>query len=226
MINKLDWDSDFFGKRIGEWQTDTPPDAKEGFEVVYAKSSKPILKPLEGFEKSHDETRVVFTKKLQNARKVRNTILAFAGSGFNKEDLYPVAFESGKYSRFKLDVKFGEESFKKLYTVWVDNSVTGKFADNILIDTEGRELRGMVTYKVQEHKAVIGLIGILPGYQGKGIGRGLLESVEKELIETNINELTIPTQLANNGACEFYKKNGYVITETTYISHFWKDDTI
>lgn len=226
MIKELPWDSSFFGIKAGEWDTETPPCNSALFEVIYAKSNEEIKEVIKGFKKTHEETRVIFTKKLIRSQKAGSNISPFEKSGFNKEELYPSAFESGKYSRFKLDKKFGEENFRRLYKTWIDNSINRKLAHNVFIYIQEDKIVGIITYKIENYKGVIGLFGILPSHQGRGIGRKLLEYVEQDLIGNNIKELNIPTQKENIPACSFYKKMGYIATEISYITHFWKNDSI
>ncbi|MDO9261367.1 MAG: GNAT family N-acetyltransferase, partial [Flavobacteriaceae bacterium] len=73
-----------------------------------------------------------------------------------------------------------------------------------------------------ENYVTIGLTAVCASYQGKGIGKKLLESVENELSKKHIKELRIPTQLQNKQACKFYKKSGFNIVEETIIKHYWK----
>ena len=226
MIKELRWDSDFFGIAAGEWDIKNQPGDTALFDVIYAKSTEEIKDNLKGFSRNHSEKRVVFTKQLNKVQTIDSSILSFEKSGFNKEELYPAAFESGKYSRFKLDKKFGEENFRRLYKTWIDNSINRKLAHNVLIYIQGDKIVGIITYKIENYKGIIGLFGILPSHQGRGIGRKLLEYVEQDLIGNNIKELNIPTQMGNIPACSFYKKMGYIATEISYITHFWKDDSI
>ncbi len=226
MIKELPWDSEFFGIKAGEWNAGSKLHGSSGFNVIYAKSNHQFTGNIPGFYITYNETKVIFTKKPSLFPKDYKNILPYTETGLEKEELYPVAYESGKYSRFKLDKKVGEENFKKLYRAWIDNSVTRQFASNVITYLKEGKIAGLVTYKIKDSTATIGLIGVLPQYQRQGIGKKLLEYTENELTENNINELNIPTQLENEHACTFYKKMGYSITQTTYITHFWKDDTI
>ena len=147
-------------------------------------------------------------------------------SAFNtnasKEQIYKLAFESGKFSRFKLDNNFQQNEFEALYKIWVDNSFSKEIADEILVYKEQSAILGFITYKIIENYAIIGLLGVCYEQQGKGIGRKLLEAVENVLSDKQIKELRIPTQLQNEQACGFYTKLGYNIIEETTIKHYWK----
>lgn len=223
MIRKLEWDSAFFGIRVGEWQTG-PEEANGQFDVVYVKSGNGHIPQLIGFTKTFEETKVVFAKAITQAGPpVQNIRSANAN---DRQELYLLAYESGHHSRFRLDPGFGEQKFKELYRAWTDNSLDGKFADEVAVyELEGK-IAGFVTCKYGEGFATIGLIAVLRDFQGKGIGKALLAHIERLLAQKQIPELRIPTQLENTQACEFYKKQGYTIAQTTQITHFWNNDTI
>lgn len=223
MIRKLEWDSGFFGIRVGEWHPG-PDNGNTHFNVVYVKSSNGSTPELEGFTKTFEETKVVFAKAITQAGPpVQNIRSANAN---DRQELYLLAYESGRHSRFRLDPGFGEQKFKELYRAWTDNSLDGKFADEVAVFEQQGKIAGFVTCKHGEGFATIGLIGVLRDFQGKGIGKLLLQYVERLLAQKQIPELRIPTQLENTQACEFYKKQGYTIAETTQIMHYWNNDTI
>lgn len=224
MIKKLQWDSEFFGIRTGEWDVDAEDAAgADAFDVIYAKSKLPVEGHIQGHEKGYSETKVVYGKQLKK-QPVENDgqVHSVHGVDYELSELYSLAYESGKYSRFRQDKKFGTDKFEALYREWVDNSVNGKFADEVLLFKSGDRITGFVTYKKHDGFAVIGLIAVSPDVQGQGIGRRLLEFTEAMLVAQNIDELRIPTQMENKAACAFYVKQGYSVIETNYITHFWK----
>lgn len=224
MIRKLQWDSDFFGIRIGEWDVDAgSAAATDAFDIIYAKSKLPVAGHIAGYEKGYSETKVVYGKELTQKPLANDSpIHSVHERDYDSAQLYDLAYESGKYSRFRQDKKFGTDKFEALYRQWVDNSVNGKFADDVLLFKSGERITGFVTYKIHYGFAVIGLIAVAPDVQGQGIGRKLLEVTEARLDAQNIDELRIPTQMENKAACSFYKKQGYSVIETNYITHFWK----
>ena len=49
-------------------------------------------------------------------------------------------------------------------------------------------------------------IFVLPEYQGKGVGRKIIEALEKDEYFLRAKRVEIPASIT---ACEFYKKMGY-----------------
>lgn len=226
MIRELAWDSEFFNLKIGEWNLDEEDSQGNNlFELIYVKSNDKKDGVIEGYKNSFEETKVIFVKQLQKGA-VESQNIRSVNTNDELSTLYDLAYESGKYSRFKLDERFGLDNFKKLYRAWIDNSLNKQFANDVIVFAENDAITGLVTYKINNNFATIGLIAVSPAKQGYGIGRKLLGFVEDQLVNKNIFELRIPTQLENNEACFFYKKQGYTILETSHIMHYWRNDTI
>lgn len=227
-IRILDWDSQFFGFKVGEISDfSAEPIMIEDKEIYFVqiKSEENVEPNLIDFEKKYQEAKVVFAKELQQKHSIEKDIRDFDEFPLDKEIFYPIAYESGKYSRYKQDSNFSEEKFRELYEAWVKNSINKTFATKIFyIANEEGIPKGFVSLKVSLDNAHIGLIGVLPQYQGEGLGSVLLKGCENFCIENRVKTLYIPTQLENIPACNFYKKMDYNIDEIVYIKHFWRQE--
>ncbi len=229
MINKLDWDSTFYGLEIAEYFIDTQSllDIQYKYDLIYVlcETGKEII--LKGYSESYKENKIIYFKKLFNLNELdKKEVISFYKTNFSRDELYNLAFESGKYSRFKKDKKFSNQQFENLYIKWIDNSLDFNFADDILIYVEENKIVGFISYKIKNEEATIGLVAVLPNHQGKGIGKYLLQVVENELIKNDIKALNIPTQKENKEACSFYEKLESKIKASMTIKHFWRNDTI
>ena len=228
MIRKLEWDSDFFNLKIGEIIYDSAANigGTDDFDLLYVKSATGFELKIPGFVNTFCEVKVVFAKTLKPVVADGRNISPFEETHAATGQLYGLAYESGRCSRFKLDKKLSNAKFEALYRKWVDNSVSKLFADEVLVYSENNKIMGFVTYKADAATATIGLIAVDPESQGKGIGGKLLRYTEQQLVNKNILTLLIPTQESNTAACNFYEKQQYRIKETMHIKHYWKNDTI
>jgi dTDP-4-amino-4,6-dideoxy-D-galactose acyltransferase len=225
MIKLLEWDSSFFNRRIGllDLKSGSPNfEDLNDWDLVYIICNEDFTLDINKFNRTYSETKVVFSKMIIERKEPIDENISVAKKNDNKKQIYNLALESGKFSRFNLDKKFKRAEFKKLYYKWVDNSFTKEFADAVLVYKFENEIIGFVTYKISDDFATIGLIAISPLYQGKGLGRKLINAVETELVDRHIGELRIPTQFQNAIACEFYMKLGYKIIEKKIIIHYWR----
>jgi len=225
MIKRLQWDSDFFNLNVGELQFEERNDSLNytDYDLLYVVSSEDFDLKLKKFENSFSEQKVKFYKELKETVSMSQNVLSYKDVEYNIDDIYQLAYESGKHSRFLLDKKFDAEKFRELYRLWIDNSISKNFADDILLYNYEGETVGLLTYKIIKKNAFIGLISVSPKHQGKGIGGTMLKHLEALLYKKGIENLTIPTQYENQQACYFYSKEGYSISEKTYVKHYWKN---
>ncbi len=219
-MKRLDWDSDFFGFEVGEIIDDNDLNDANDFQLLILKQIDNKTIEIENFENTFAETKVIFSKKLQNTID-KITISDTDFEPLQADDLYDLAYESGKQSRFLLDKNFGENKFKDLYKKWIDNSLNKQFADKTFYIKNKNSIAGFVSIKKHQNHATIGLIAVDATQQGQGIGKKLLQKAEQFCVESNLFELQIPTQKSNVQACGFYTKNGYKIIEETIIKHYW-----
>lgn len=229
MIVQKKWDSDFFNLNIGEVKFSEGKDFSNvsDYDLLYVVSDEDFDIQIDGFTNSFSEQKVKFIKEINEISKINENIFSHTEIEFDLHEIYQLAFESGKHSRFLLDKNFGIEKFKELYRLWIDNSISKTFADDVLLKKTNKETAGLLTYKITDDYATVGLIAVSNQHQGKGMGSILLEHLETILFQKGIKNLIIPTQLENKQACNFYNKLGYSIFKTIYIKHYWKiNDTI
>lgn len=230
MIKKLDWDSSFFGYEIGRLDHKDKKfevsDIKglENYDLVYVCSKNKL--------KNENLTRcypkIIFQLDLNSEKKNFSLIdniselCARPVNTRNKDRLFDLAFQSGVYSRFKLDVKFTNNEFNRLYEKWVENSIRGEIADQVLVNRNGVDsINAFVSIQHEGLKSTIGLIAVDKEYRGKGIGTKLMEGCKFFAQQRNSKYITVATQKENIKACNFYKANGFEEKEIVYIYHLW-----
>lgn len=224
-LNKLDWDSTFFGFEVAEMCVDSNEVIFENdkFDLIYIKANSEFKFISTSHIVTLEEHKVEFEKTLynDNCSFVENNYIEdlFIKKNVNKEAMYSLAFESGKYSRFKKDNIISKDKFEALYKLWIDNSLNKKFADAFFVYVDDEQILGFVTVKLHQNFGQIGLIAVAPGYQGKGIGSKLIMKAEEFCLQNNKEKLQIPTQKENIEACSFYSKLDYKIIKTTIIKH-------
>ena len=121
-------------------------------------------------------------------------------------------------TRFYYDRHIGRESADAFYQTWLSNSLRG-FADGVLVAEDERGLTGYLTWKLEEERCVIGLIGTAKPARGRGIGRLLLTSLGERLPPgTTISALT---QARNIPALRFYQRSGFQPCTAEFFFHKW-----
>lgn len=235
-IEELEWDSFFFGRRIGKIVLNNDQDLEEldetlcsaqlqDYQLIYVFASPHIVLPISLFKKFDSQLvdkKVVYTQKLSEVSSSESfaTIYSF-NSADDPSELYNLAFESGQHSRYRIDPFFTDQDFQRLYREWIDNSVRGIIADEVFVYKLAGKVLGMVTLKMAGDKGTIGLMAVEAAYRGQGIGKTLMNYIKKLLASKEIKQLEVATQKANRAACLFYEKNGFTVASETDIYHVW-----
>lgn len=224
-IKRLDWDSEFFGLRIGRATLDN----HKGYEELW-KNRKALQKKYDLLyvfcefwqwnRMPEADRKAIYKKKIKTHHGCKN--VSIYEHDTPNEELYQLALTSGEYSRFKLDTRLPDGSFERLYRRWMEQSCNGNMADKVFVYREKGHILGMLTLSIEENEAEIGLIAVDCMTQGMGIGSKMLHVAENYLMhETEVRQLVVPTQLENRQACLFYEKNKFRLDNVIYIYHWW-----
>jgi dTDP-4-amino-4,6-dideoxy-D-galactose acyltransferase len=137
------------------------------------------------------------------------------------DSLLQLALASGEYSRFRLDPML-QEFYEPMYRMWIEKSVSGQLADDVLVRVEQQEIVAFVTVsKIDGACGQIGLIAVSPSHRGRGLGTSLLIAADRWYEERKLMRATVKTQLANTPARRLYEKAGYRVEAITTIYHYW-----
>lgn len=230
----LEWDSKLFARKIGKCviQPNSEVEAlrkilsnarKLNFDLVYVFT--PINIDLDSLLTKaiyHVDTKMLFTKSVALGSKHEiSPHISQIYTAQDLEPLYELAFESGKYSRFKVDFRLPESGFYELYRQWIDNSLNRKIADGIVVYKIDNQVMGLMTLQAERNAIKIGLLAVTPTLQGKGIGQELIKFALLYAYQNDTTHLKVATQSANKPACSFYEKYGFVIQEQSNIYHAW-----
>ena len=228
-IRALQWDSDFFGLRIGRADLQTKADAealqsqhkelKRQFDLLYIFDSKAV-----GFEANGAQVvdeKILYSKPCEPREQYAE--VSFYQDASPSDDLYRLALVSGGYSRFKLDERLPKGSYERLYNRWIENACPreGTNKQILLFKDVQNVARGMITIDYQGELGHIGLVAVDTDVQHQGIGGKIMATLDGYLFERGIKMLEVPTQKANTDACRWSEKNGFVAQSKTPIYHWW-----
>lgn len=234
-LEYLQWDSQFFGLKIGKivCNNENYPNelnqliniAKgENYSLLYVFSSEHILLNEKELVKNNAflaDRKIVYQRNTdQEMIRIDDCILDYNEKKIS-EDLLNLTYVSGQYSRFLLDKKLPENAFEKLYKVWIEKSLSKEIADKVFVAQINHKVVGFVTLKIKNKKGQIGLIAVSEQARGQKIGSKLIDACILYLQEKSINNLIVQTQLANTQACGFYERYGFKKELITNIYHFW-----
>lgn len=229
-IEKLNWDSNFFNLRIGKTECKDIIFSKsdivdiDKYDLIYVFSKNKLENP----HLSKPFTKAEFLFKLDYRPKFQLNLMDNISEIFDDlstkdlSKLNKLAFDAGKYSRFKRDEYFNNNEFNNLYIAWVINSINHKIADKVLVYRgENEEIKGFMTLTFNKLDTNIGLIAVDNDVRQQGIGRRLIERAKYYAQIYGSKKLVVSTQLENIPACSFYKKNNFKLTNQYFIYHLW-----
>jgi dTDP-4-amino-4,6-dideoxy-D-galactose acyltransferase len=227
MIEKLEWDSDFFGYPVGQIQIEKPDlenisNAIKNsieFKLIYLISPQRIDFSVAGLKLVDIKTRLrkqIKSKPDYSFQKIHEY------TGGEDDQLKNLALQSGIYSRFKRDSNFINGEFEKLYLKWISDSINKTIADKVIVYKEpGSCCNGFVTLKFKNNFSEIGLIAVDEKSRGKGAAKSLLAFTDHQTIKEGLNKIEVVTQFENLPARKLYEKAGYEIISKKYIYHLW-----
>jgi dTDP-4-amino-4,6-dideoxy-D-galactose acyltransferase len=227
MINfqHLEWDSSFFGFQIGKTVVSAEDYdkieallaiKKENYQLVYLISDKPLAH----FSSCLVDKKVTYTcNNLDNNYTENTTIISLTEDYILDKKLLDLTIQSGEYSRFRIDPKFPDGSFEKMYRKWIENSLNKSIADEVIVFMQNDNIEGFVSYKAYHDKLVIGLIAVDTASRGKQIGTKLIDFIKFKTQNLDKKRIEVVTQLDNIHACNFYTKNNFEIHSIEYIYH-------
>jgi ribosomal protein S18 acetylase RimI-like enzyme len=225
----LSWDSNFFRfpvARINDkvdifsYEESLNDLFENNIKLAYYSSTKelPILEN-KFYEMKLVDKKVTYLKEVSS--RAANENISFYDKDYPEQKLIDLAIESGIYSRFNLDTKIERKHFEDLYTKWIENSVTKKIADEVLVYKEEKKINGFVTIGKKNNRADIGIIAVDQSHRGNGIGKALMFSAEN-YYTCQLKSIQVVTQGDNLAACKLYESCGYVIEKKEYFYHLWK----
>ena len=229
-IKTLHWDSNFFGLKIAKVDVASPEDSEKllvrlpllhkQYDLLYVFSQQKI----EAFDEDVlCDCKVIYLQSVSPAGYHPN-VWKYARLTTVSKDLLHLALESGEYSRFRLDGKFPRQSYEKLYTRWIEQSVSGNISTDVFCYIKNDNPCGLLTLNIQKNNAVIGLLSTAVQWRGKGIASALLSHVRQYAFDKNVQSLSVATQESNINACRLYEKNGFMKSSATYVYHVWVKD--
>lgn len=229
MFEFLEWDSQFFGKRIGRFFISNKEDLDQlltsfhhsDYDLIYLIDPNESLDIEQGLKSKGIyviDRKISFIKEIDTNMCMQKEVTE---ASTISSDLISIALQSGVYSRFNLDPKLNPK-FKDLYTEWISKSVEKKFDDQVFITEDESHIQSLISVKCDNAVAKVGLFAVDHNYRGQGLGMKLLKHIEYWSAQQKAKTIEVFTQKENEAACAIYVKYGFKIKETQNIYHLWK----
>lgn len=228
---RLAWDSQFFGFEVARWQ---PPGtlinaAQELVSLAKREKVRLVywLTPQDGaVQEAADAVgaRLVdrkVTYVCDTGHRPSSVSAAIRLTSTKTDRLLSLALQSGEYSRFRVDEQMPTDSFKRLYSAWLDASLSGAIAREVLVFQDGAEELGFITLGVKNARLDIGLLAVDLSARGKGIGKTLVDTSFQRASSWGYSQVQVVTQEENVRACRFYEALGFKVAQVEHVYHLW-----
>lgn len=241
----LEWDSQFFGKRIGsvlghrtdddhmqavlEWASDNRMDCL----YFLADPTHPhTIRTAEVNGFYFQSVKTILERKLSGLDAIalppmEGLTIRFAQAE-DLEALRPVARHAYDKTRFYNDPCFPSDKCEEMYDIWLTKSITKELADVTIV----AELNGVPTgyASCQVGKApnvtegTLQLIGVNEENRGARIGQRVMYGVMEWLAEQGMTTISLATQGHNVPAIRFYERLGFTTRLIQFWYHKWFND--
>lgn len=230
----LEWDSDFFGFRIGKIRSTRVTEAEmpqaldwcreQQIRCLYflcEQDDQGSIRAAEAQRFHLTDIRLDFSCRLDPANPLveqHRTRPPFASEVAEMEDIASDAYSD---TRFYFDTNFPREKASALYRKWIARSCDG-YADAVLVVPAEQGVAGFITCHLEsETTGRIGLVGVREDSRGKGIGRVLVEEAQDWFKRRNRREVRVVTQGRNIAAQRLYQNNGFRTATLQLWYHRW-----
>ncbi len=236
-IESLAWETEFFGQStarlnlsdtLSPQQRDHLLQQMADYAIVQAKVSAErtdLIDTLSGLNFALVEGEIDLTLMIGTENAYLDSVTISLNSAeiavSASVDEIPLLRQAAKkvfvQSRFRAPWYQPEDS-GRFYALWLEKAVLGTFDHQcLLVKSVSGEIEGFVTLRhLDEDSARIGLLAVMPGVQGKGIGKKLMSAALQWCQQHQKKQLKVATQVSNIAALRLYTRSGAQIATTAY----------
>ncbi len=242
----LQWDTDFFGCRIGRVNVDQLDVATQAeinawvaanhVDCLYFLADAdhtPTIRHCEAHGYAFQGVRL--TLALARPARAGQGVPPMAENGVQYRTarpddlpaLRPLVQSAYTLSRFYTDERFSDERCAALYDTWLTRSINAGFADAVFVAEAANDHSavGFVTCKLDERqRGLIPLVGVAEQARGRRVGANLLQHAlgwfwGRTL--ANVQQVRVVTQGHNIAAQRLYQRAGFLTHEVGLWYHRW-----
>jgi dTDP-4-amino-4,6-dideoxy-D-galactose acyltransferase len=237
LCDYLDWDSQFFGKRIARAKASCLTEESVSEIEAWCRLHKiDCLYFLANFADQRTtqlaqdnlfrfvDVRVTFDLVVETAKGVSGNSSEVTIRNAEEDDIQALrllARNGHRDSRFYYDGNFPVSLCDELYEIWIEKSCRG-WANRVLVATQYGQVNAYLTCHLPNATlGQIGLIAVGEKAQGKGIGRSLVLNAIRWFAEKGVCNVKVVTQGRNVRAQRFYEQCGFTISSAELWFHRW-----
>ncbi len=238
-VQFLDWDTQFFGVRIGRvlrTRMDAPYLAEvlawaqeQQIECLYFLADPddpPTVRLAEdaGFRFMDIRLNLEIPRlSLSPEPSLPEGLSLRMGQTSDFELLRHVARDSYTQTRFFSDPHFTQAQCADLYETWLRRSLLEAWADGVIVAELDGVPMGFVTGHLHhsDQRARIGLVGVHEAARGRSMGSALLNASLRWFVQAGMTSAEVTTQARNIPAQRLYQRAGFIAQGVGLWYHLW-----
>lgn len=135
--------------------------------------------------------------------------------------LKAIARRNHSDSRFFFDGRFPPDRAEALFEVWIERSCRGWAQAVFVVEINGVASGYTTCHVDQDGLGSIGLVGLAPQAQGRGLGAQLVGKAVSYFRREGVSRITVVTQGRNVRAQRLYQKCGFTTDSVMLWYHKW-----
>lgn len=236
VVERLEWDSNFFGFPIARlWPVRLTPAlgdlaerrcAELGIRCLYflcdsAHPASAALAEASGFQLVDTRVTLALQFPVAPSRSHGASVPIRSALPADLPALREIAGDAFGQSRFYADPHFTREAASRLYKVWIEKSCAG-FAEAVLVAEVGGQAAGFITCHLPSPgRGRIGLVGVEKSHAGHGLGQALVTRAIEWFGARGTDRVDVVTQNRNQQALRLYQGCGFSTARVEHWFHRW-----
>lgn len=237
----LDWDTQFFGFRIGRIASLTPTaealtaalawaaqEAMAGLYLLVDAGAAESMRAAEAHGFRCMDLRLTYRRRLGDDAMAAPLIPGGvrAATKHDLDALRAITAGAFRHTRFSRDPRLAPRA-DALYATWIERAVDG-LADAVLVSVGPEdEPTGFVCCHVRDDgQGEIGLTAVREDQRGRGIGGQLVAAASAWLGGRGMRQAVVVTNAANLAAQRLYQRHGYFSDRIELWYHRWASDAV
>jgi ribosomal protein S18 acetylase RimI-like enzyme len=235
MIQYLEWDSQFFGHRIGRILQKTLTESslaqikrwaeENQIDCLYFLATPDDDMTVQLAEQDHFhlvDLRVTLRTSLEGMLPLPEPSIPLDyAQAADIPALKLIAGQNHTNSRFFTDTHFPRQKCRELYEIWIEKAVHGPDTKVFVWRAEGKACAYVTARLLDEGCGDIDLVGIDPRFQGRGLGPQLIIQALNYFRQQQVMRVQTATQGRNIHALKLYQKCGFSIDSIELWYHKW-----
>jgi dTDP-4-amino-4,6-dideoxy-D-galactose acyltransferase len=239
-ISILEWDSNFFGQKMGKigfdpadeasclsetaWRRTIETARKQQFQFLFCEfdaAQKRLAHILCNIGGSLGDVLLTLECEPREVEMRQSRVVPACSDDLPA--IIEIARDSFEQSRFFHDPRFDRIKVSQIYPQWVRDSF--EKTEHFFVIKEQYAVRAFISVAVDRTASVltIRLLAVDHAMQGKGMGQELIDWVIGYAWNQQIRRIVVGTQVGNYPAIRLYEKNRFRIAGAKYRFHIWLD---